>query len=364
MRAIFLFFILVSFPFISTGQEAQADSIQIFNYEDGYHNLSYVFEYPSADSVIRKEYRIDSSGQRNLRETNLFVYNENGDLIEKDRGYWRDNYTYDEDYNLTGFYRYRWDSNGENFEPWEGTEYLEFDEFGNHRQARFLFANAQSNGWYYTGYNLHTHVYNSDNLLDTLRVFDVDAELLTTTTYEYDTEGRISKELRYSDVKMEEVFEGVYTYNMDGLLVEREHLCFDTWTDNPFGPCWRYNFIYDQDQRLDFQKTEIYNNGYTDYADWQYFYPNASSVASLVVEGIMVNWTNTSLGKIDLSIEGLDADEKYVVGIVNMQGQRIKSLVVEGEHIYNNSYRLESGTYVLIVKDQMNRSYTEQIIVI
>ena len=373
MKSLFTLPILFC-SFVLFAQEAQLDSFHQLIYLDDDWSLetTYIFEYPADDALDRYSYSVDENGVRTPSFYFSWTYNANGDVAEilyhtyveqiKDyQIYARRDYTYDDDNNLSGVYSFDWDSAGEDWENDLAFEYERYTEQGDYQLRKYL-QGINGIDWEVSSEITQEHFYNAENLLDsTIRK----QESIISFTYKflYDSEGREIEYRNYTNGGLELNANNFRSYNSEGLVSEILFNYYDSTVDAVLADRKRI-FEYDSNMDLVCRIDSEFDVEYIDTDKFLYFPRVMSSVNSLLDLGLKVNWTNVGFGKLDISMEGLDASQNYKVALFNMQGEPIKFLTLKNQASWNNSYRLDSGAYVLIVRDDENRMHSEKMVVV
>jgi len=350
------------------------DSLHRFEYDSTEWVLmqSVIYEYPSTHITNIYTYDANSSGYRFPLSKTTTNYNDNGDVIE--RLYYiydplikdyrlteRDDLVRDANFNLLGYYSYQIDPiSGEELKAY-GTEYDAYDMFGNPQFRRFLYG-TPSNIWEITSEEIANYFYNPLDQIDSISY--VGGSSVTATAYDYNQDNLRSESRRYSPDVTSLNVQYLYEYNEDYQLSLRTFNLYD-WEVEEVVPYSRLIFTYDDDKNLFCLVTERFDSKdfYLDRKT-QYFYSGLTDVLTLEEEKFTIEWNNSGSGKLNISIDGLNDNENYRIGIFNMQGQQVKSLQVSNQGSWNNSYALESGSYFLVIRDRANRGQTAKMVVV
>jgi len=353
-------------------QNSQLDSLHIFDYLDDWElETVYNYDYSSGQNSSIVIYDIDQNGNRNLSSRQTYQYNENGDWLEiifqdyDGMGVYTNTgkreYTYDANYNGTGDYYYNWDDVSGEWVKDFGSEQASFDAQGNYG-IQFLLRGDDNNQWEEVKIYTREYYYNPDETLDSFTIKE-ESSIYQAFAYEYNSDGNQIKNRRYTSTsdgfnisgRMERSYNSLnlldslitYLYNFEGLEYIFQEL----------------TYTYDDQENLMCRVEGDYATDVYFERKLQYFYPMISSVVTLDQLGLKVNWTNANLGKLDISLEGLDSSKYYSLGIFNMQGQKVKSLKISNLSEWSNDYRSNAGSYFLVIQDQDGIGYTEKMVV-
>lgn len=366
-------FSILFFAHLTHSQNFLADSLNIFSYETGASELveAHVFDYVDAQTTDTYVYEIDSLGERNFLYLITTRYNENGDEVERELRslnsftneyelYFRGDRFYDEDYNLLAHYNYDVDLTTSDTTKSFGFEYSSYDSYGNYQEFIFL-EGSQGNTWEIEIEEIYFHFYNSENLLDSTANF-YQGEYNGGRSYDYDALQNLIEWRQYFNDEGRIDFRYRFMYDEFRVSSSTREI-YDLVTEE-LEPNIRLSYTYDDNDDLTCRLLERYEEEYLPVNKRQYFFSGLSSTHSLLEGELEVGWSIRGEGRLDISIDGLDAGNKYQLGIFDMMGQKVKSLTLVNLESWGNSYRLESGAYVLVIKDQDGRGYSEKMMVV
>ncbi len=369
---IFILSILL-FTQVIYSQNFLADSLHVLSHETGDWEVVevHVFDYVDPQTTDAYVYEIDSLGQRNFLYLSTISYNANGDEIERELRslnmstneyelyFWGERF-YDEDFNLLGNYNYDVDPISMDTTKSFGFEYGAYDSFGNYQEFIF-YEGTDNNSWEVLVEEFRIHSYNPNDLLDSTAIFRV-GNFSGANAYNYNDSNELMEQRQYFSPDDRIDFRYRFNYE-DSKLIESTRERFDFQVDS-LAPNVRLTFTYDDNEDLICRVTELYDEEYFFTTKRQYFFSGLSSTQTLLDDDLDVTWMNRGGGHLEISVDGLNATEKYRIGIFNMLGQQVKSLSLSNQEMWNNSYLLDSGSYVLVIKDQMNRVHTEKMVVV
>ncbi len=364
---------ILFFTQVIYSQNFLADSLHVLSHETGDWEVVevHVFDYVDPQTTDAYVYEIDSLGQRNFLYLSTISYNTNGDEIERELRslnmstneyelyFWGERF-YDEDFNLLANYNYDVDPISLDTAKSFGFEYGAYDSFSNYQEFIFYEGTA-NNTWEVLVEEFRIHSYNTNDLLDSTAIFRV-GNFSGANAYNYNDSNELMEQRQYFSPEDRIDFRYRFTYE-DSKLKEstRERFAFEV---DSLLPNVRLTFTYDDNEDLICRVTELYDEEYFFTTKRQYFFSGLSSSEALLDDDLDVTWMNRGGGHLEISVDGLNASEKYRIGIFNMLGQQVKSLSLSNQEMWNNSYLLDSGSYVMVIKDQMNRVHTEKMMVV
>ena len=373
MKKLFFVISILFFTSFIYSQNFLVDSLHVLSHETGDWEIieAHVFDYVDPQTTDVRVYEIDSLGERNFSFLLTSNYNENGDEVERELRslnqstneyelYFRSERFYDEDYNLLGSYSYDIDPVSLDTTKSFAFEYAAYDSYGNYQEFIF-YEGTPSNTWEVVVEEFHIHLYNPDDLLDSTAKFRA-GNFSAADAYEYYDSNELFERRQYFSDEDRIDFRYRYIYE-DSKIIESTRDRYDFELEE-LSPNLRLNFTYDDNDDLICRTTEFYDEEYYFTTKRQYFFSGLSSTQSLLDDNLVVAWMNRGGGHLEISVDGLNVADEYHVGVFNMLGQKVKSVHLSNQDNWSNRYVLDSGTYVLVVKDQNNRVYSEKMLVV
>lgn len=373
MRRFIFSFSMMLFSLVGLTQAQLLDSIHVSSYEIEEWKLSTinVYDYIDPQKTIEYAYDLDSQGERKLIEVITLNYNDNGDIISNERKF-LDGSTglcesillseseYDQDFNLVRLSVVDINPETEDTVKRHAVEYNFYDDFGNYGE-RINYLGFANNIWEVQNVLSYIHYYSPEDLLDSTAYFR-QGEFKGAAAYNYDGQQSLIESREYFGAEQTLHTRMQYVYDSDKLIEWNQELySFD---DFELEPTFRLKYFYDGTGVLDTELTESYNKGLCPVRKRQYFFSGIDSTVAVEINDLDIHWINKGGGNLYISIGGLDRKNEYDLGIFNMMGQKVKSLAFSNLANWDRGYLLESGTFVLVIRDQDGGVSSEKMMVV
>ncbi len=342
-------------------QETQQDSIVNFILIDDewQQTGTHTYEYYSQNEVRVNYYKIDTLGKREFKGVTRKIFNNNGDLLESITTCYKTVYEYDENFNNTGRYSFFCTEDPEIWNKQYGVFYRDFDEFGNYRESATLNGQNDQNEWFPTAIYSYEHIYNSENLVDSITVFR-GQNINYTQSFLYDSMGREIEGFEFysSDNKIRRRF--IKNYSANSLLIDHTMILHDPLNDEYFIEA-KLNFTYDEDEKLIQQINQDRFQGAPSFFKYDFYYPVEDLEEIENEDDLQIKWYNSEQGQVEVSIEGLAHDKEYKIQVFNAAGKLVKYLTIGNSETWTGSFRLDSGIYALAIANEFAFLHVEKV---
>ncbi len=282
----------------------------------------------------------------NISSRTLFTYDDNNNLLSRVNQVW--------DETLTGWV----DSS-----KWEFSFYDEYNNYALSQQFDY----SQSAGWI-EDTNIRIENFYENDLLDS-SFYVRNSEPWYYSAFDYNDDDLVMEDrtIFYFLGEPDFVTRTIIEYNDQGLRSYRYAENFSLFLgESEYAPSFQQDYIYTPSGELQERISERYDDEFEEFnLDWKrnYFYPQSVSVKNLDESALDVQWNNSMIGQIGITINDLDHNSAYRISLIDNSGRIVKNLRFDNSQQWSQHYRLESGMYHLVVYSEEGNIYSKKLVV-